>query len=64
MYKTDSWWEIAIKHKEPNLELCDDFKVCDLGRGYMYKYGWFALLYGRNQHNTVILFQLKNNFKK
>ena len=22
-------------------------------RGYMYHYGWFALLYGRNQHNTV-----------
>ena len=23
------------------------------GRGYMYTYGWFTLMYGRNQHNMV-----------
>ena len=29
------------------------------GRGHMYAYGWFILMYGRNQHN--IIKQLKNN---
>ena len=23
------------------------------GRGFMYNYGWFMLLYGRNKHNIV-----------
>ena len=31
------------------------------GRGCMYTYGWFTLLYGRNQHNTVK--QLSSNWK-
>ena len=28
------------------------------GRGHMYAYGWFMLMYGEN-HNTVIILQLK-----
>ena len=31
------------------------------GRGHMYTYGWFILMYGRNQHNSVIILQLKIN---
>ena len=27
-------------------------------RGHMYTYGWSMLMYGRNQHNTVIILQL------
>ena len=26
------------------------------GRGHMYVYGWSMLMYGRNQHNIVIIF--------
>ena len=36
------------------------------GRGQMYTYGWCMLMYGRNQHNIVIISQLeinKNFFK-
>ena len=29
------------------------------GRGHMYTYGWFMLIYGRNQHN--IIKQLSSN---
>ena len=35
------------------------------GRGHMgYTYGWFMLMNGRNQHNIVIILQLKINLKK
>ena len=36
------------------------------GTGHMYTYGWFMLLYGRNQqqHCKAIIFQLKVNLKK
>lgn len=36
------------------------------GRGHMYTYGWFTLLYGRNQHNTVkqLSYKLKKKFFK
>ena len=35
------------------------------GRRYMYTYGRFTLMYGRNQHNTVKQFPpTKNNFLK
>ena len=34
------------------------------GRGHMYTYGWFILMYGRNQHNNVKQFlQLKKKKK-
>ena len=29
------------------------------GRGHMYTYGWTMLMYGRNQHNIVIILKLK-----
>ena len=25
-YKMDSWWEVAVKHREPSLALCDDLE--------------------------------------
>ena len=53
----DSWWEVAEKHREPSLVLCDDLagwdEAGDGGRVWMYNHGWFVLLYGRNQHNIV-----------
>ena len=34
-------------------------------RGYMYTYGWFTLLYGRNQHNFASNYPpVKNKFSK
>ena len=44
--------------------LCDnlegwDGEGCSKGRGHMYTYGWFMLMYGRNHHNIVIILQLK-----
>ena len=34
-------------------------------KGYMYNYGWFALLYSRNQqHYKAVFLQLKNKLKK
>ena len=33
-------------------------------KGYVYYYDRFVLLYGRNQHNIVIIFQLKNKLEK
>ena len=32
------------------------------GRGHMYAYGWFMLMYGRNQHNTVRQLSSNNFF--
>ena len=29
----------------------------------MYTYGWFMLMFGRNQHNSVIILQLKKKNK-
>ena len=34
------------------------------GRGHMYTYGWPMLMYGRNQHNIVIILQFKKKKKK
>ena len=40
--------------------LCDNLEEYDgeweessRGKGYMYIYGWFMLLNGRNQHNII-----------
>ena len=44
--------------QETSLVLCDDLEGWDgtrEGRGYMYNYSWFTLLYGRNQYNTFFL---------
>ena len=32
MLKIDSWWEVAIKHREPSLGLCDDLEGWIRGR--------------------------------
>ena len=34
------------------------------GRGHMHTYGWFVLLYGRNQCNTVKQLKISINFKR
>ena len=54
MSKLDSWWEVAIKNRVPSLLLCDNLgggggEEGSRRRGYLYIYGWFTLLYGRNQ---------------
>ena len=54
--KTDSQWEFAIWHTELELGLCDNLEGWDRGskgKGRMYAYGWFTLMHGRNQCNTV-----------
>ena len=40
-------------------------EVCSRGRAQMYTYGWFMLMFGRNQHNSVkqLSFNLKNKLK-
>ena len=27
--QNDSWWEVAVKRREPSLELCDDLERWD-----------------------------------
>ena len=63
-YKMDSWWEVAVKHREPSLALCDDLEGWDVGRGGRLKrkvvhveLQWFILLYSRNKHNLVKIFK-------
>ena len=35
------------------------------GRGHMYTYGWFMLMYGRNQHKIIKqLSSIKNKMKR
>ena len=29
MYKIDSWWEVAVQHREFNSVLCDDLEGWD-----------------------------------
>ena len=29
--KIDSWWEVAVQHREPSLMLCDDLEGWDGG---------------------------------
>ena len=41
---------------------CGYQRPYSIGRGYVYTYSWFMLLYSRNQHNIVK--QLSPNFKK
>ena len=56
MGKIDSWWEVAVSLREPSQVFCDNLEVWDEvkgGRWYVYNYGWFVLLYGRNHHHIV-----------
>ena len=42
---TDSWREVALQHKKPNLALCDDLKEWDGGkRGRLKKEGIYVSL--------------------
>ena len=59
-WKTDGPREVAVWHGEPGVLLCGDLGGLSgqrggrLGRDGIYGYyGWFALLCGRDQHNTV-----------
>ena len=52
--KVDSQWEFAIWLRELKLWPCDNLEGWEMGgRGHVCTYGWFMLMYGRNQHNTV-----------
>ena len=56
--KTESQWEFAEWLRELKPGLCNNLEGWDVeggsrGRGRMYTYGWFMLMFGRNQHNTV-----------
>ena len=55
--------------ENPNLGLCVNLEGwegvgCSIGRGHMYTYGWFMLMYGRNQ--TILqsnYLSIKNKIK-
>ena len=64
MYKRDDWGEVAVRHEEPGMALCDHLKGWGWGgrlrgRGYVYYSGWFMLLCSRNHHNTVTITKQK-----
>ena len=55
-------WEFAVWLRELKPALCDDLeggmgrevgRDVQEGRGHEYAYGWFMLVFGRNQPNTV-----------
>ena len=56
MYKTGSYWEPAVKHKELSWVICDDPEGWDGWNGeeaqqgghITYTYSCFTLLYSRN----------------
>ena len=66
MYKRDSQREFAVWLRELKLGLRDNLAGPDgeggsQGRGNTCTYGWFMLMYGRNQHNIVKQFpSIKN----
>ena len=58
--KIDSKWEFAVWHRELNPTLCDHLEEWNVegdrsevqeGGEIGITYGWFLLMYGRNQHN-------------
>ena len=59
VYKDErySQMQLSVKYIQKNGE----GEGCSRGRWYMYNYGQFALLYGRNQHKQrkAVLFQIK-----
>ena len=67
---TTSLWEFAVRCRklkpgalwQPRVMGCDGrWEESSTGRGYMSAYGWFLLMYGRNQH--YIVSQLSSNWK-
>ena len=58
MCKIASQWEFAVWLRELQLGLCNNLDGWDgeggsRGRGHMSTHGWFMLIFGRNQHNTI-----------
>ena len=56
--KIDSQWEFAVWPRELKQGLCNNLEGWDgeggsRGRGYMYTYGWFILMFDRKQQNSV-----------
>ena len=54
----DSQWEFAVWLREHKLGLWDSLEGWEVeagsrGRGHVYTYGRFMLMYGRNQHDIV-----------
>ena len=67
--KIDSQWEFAVWHRELKASVLQQPGVRggvgreveeDLGvRGHMFAYGWFMVMYDKNNHVTVNILQLK-----
>ena len=58
IFKTNSQWEFAIWLSELKPGLCNNLEGWDgeggsCRRGHMYTYGWFMLMFGRNENNSV-----------
>ena len=58
MCKIDSQGEIVVWLRELKQGLCNNLEGWDgeggsRERGHMYTYGWFMLMLGRNQQNSV-----------
>ena len=53
--KLDSQWAFAVWHKELKFSALwqPRGEGGSGGRGHVYTYDWFMLMYGRNQHNIV-----------
>ena len=65
----------CLWHRELKQELCNnlegwggegDEREVQEGGGHMYTYGWFMLMFGRNQQNSVkqLSFNKKKKFRK
>ena len=57
--KIDSQWESALWLRELKPGLCNNLEGWDregdsTGRGRIYTYDWFMLMFGRNQQNSII----------
>ena len=70
--KLDTQWKYVVWHKELRSTALDNLEGWvgwggrweggSRGRGHMYAYGWFMLMYGRNkQYFKAIILQLKIN---
>ena len=56
--KIDSQWEFAVCLRELKQGLCINLEEWDgeggsRGRGHMYTYGWFILMFDRKQQNSI-----------
>ena len=58
--KIDIQWELSVSLRELKPWLCNNLEGWDGGggkesrrRGHMDIYGWFTLMYGRNQHSII-----------